>query len=258
MTTQVNTKWNASLYNNKHNFVFKFGEDLVKLLNPQKGERILDLGCGTGYLTNTIAASGAEVVGIDSSLEMIQKATASYPEIEFRVMNATGFYFDESFNAIFSNAVLHWVVEKEQAIDCMYRNLKQNGRLVLEMGGYKNVEKITHALKCSLLKRGLIANANTNLWYFPSIGEYTSLLEKRGFRVIYAAHYNRETELQDNENGIKDWIKMFGTSYLKGINELEINEILDEVQQTLLPTHFRDNKWFADYKRLRIEAVKQK
>jgi trans-aconitate methyltransferase len=256
MNSTVDTKWNASLYDDKHNFVFKYGEDLVDTLNPKVRERVLDLGCGTGYLTNIIAGSGAKVIGIDNSLDMIAKAKKEYPAVEFRVMSATEFHFDESFDAIFSNAVLHWVTEKEKAIDCMYSNLKRSGRLVLEMGGKGNVEGIVNALKSSLQKRGFNEDAEKQIWYFPSLSEYTSLLEKRGFRVTYAAHFNRETELKDNNNGIKDWIKMFGSAFLQGINEIVVNEILDEVQEVLKPTHFRNGKWYADYKRLRVVAVK--
>src|SRR5215210_3184455 len=100
--------WNANLYDTKHAFVFKYGEDLVKLLNPKEGERILDLGCGTGYLTNLIAASGANVVGIDHSDAMVDKARSSYPEIYFHVTDAEDFHFENKFDGIFSNAVLHW------------------------------------------------------------------------------------------------------------------------------------------------------
>lgn len=255
-TATVHTNWNAHLYNDKHSFVFKYGEDLVDILNPQAGERILDLGCGTGYLTNVIAASGASVVGIDSSLEMISKAKAQYPALEFKVQSATEFYFDEHFNAIFSNAVLHWVLQKEMAIDCMYRNLKKSGRLVLEFGGKQNVAKIVTALQNSLIKHGFAENAAIPLWYFPCLSEYTSLLEKRGFRVIYAAHFNRDTKLTDTKNGIKDWIKMFGSTFLKGIDAAVVENILTEVQQALEPTQFRNGEWFADYKRLRIIAIK--
>lgn len=255
-TATVNTEWNANLYDDKHAFVFKYGEELVDVLNPQAGERILDLGCGTGYLTSIIAASGAAVVGIDSSLEMITKAKVHYPELEFKVQSATEFHFDEHFNAIFSNAVLHWVLQKEMAIDCMYRNLKKSGRVVLEFGGKHNVEKIITALQNSLINHGFAANATIPLWYFPSLSEYTALLEKRGFRVTYAAHFNRETTLTDTSNGIKDWIKMFGSTFLKGIDEAAIEEILIEVQDTLKPTHFRNGEWFADYKRLRVIAIK--
>ena len=252
----IDTNWNTDLYDEKHAFVFKYGEDLVDVLKPQPGERILDLGCGTGYLTNIIALSGAEVVGIDSSLEMISKAKLQYPELKFKVQSATEFHFDEPFNAIFSNAVLHWVLEKEKAIECLYRNLKRSGRLVLEMGGKHNVEKIINALQSNLIKHGFTEQAAKELWYFPSISEYTGLLEKRGFRVTYAAHFNRETKLSDTENGIKDWVKMFGAAFLKEIEEGKIEEILNEVQTALQPTHFRNGSWYADYKRLRIIAIK--
>lgn len=258
MTEQVDTKWNASLYDDKHSFVFKYGEDLISLLNPKAGERILDLGCGTGHLTNEIASVGTVVVGIDQSIDMVAQATASFPNVDFRVMSGTDFSFDKSFDAIFSNATLHWIVDKEAVIDCMYRNLRKNGRLVLEMGGYRNIESILSTLKTCLIKYGFQGNANTNLWYFPSLGEYATLLEKRGFKVSYASYFNRETELKDPKNGVKDWIKMFACAYLKEINELEVDAILNEVQQILKPVLFKDGKWFADYKRLRIEAVKQK
>ena len=251
-----NIDWNAALYNEKHSFVFKYGEDLVEVLAPKKDERILDLGCGTGYLTNVIANSGATVYGIDNSLEMITKAMAAYPQIAFKVQPGEEFHFDQHFDAIFSNAALHWMLEKEKVIDCMYRNLNRTGRIVLEMGGKHNVEKIITALKNSLIKHGFGQNAAITLWYFPSVNEYKELLEKRGFRVTYAAHFNRDTKLTDTENGIKDWIKMFGSSYLKGINEPVLDKILTEVQNTLRPLLFRDNNWYADYKRLRIIAIK--
>jgi trans-aconitate methyltransferase len=252
----IDTKWNADLYDDKHGFVSKYGEDLVEVLSPQKGERILDLGCGTGYLADLITRSGSTVIGIDSSLDMITKAKAEYPRLEFKVQSATDFHFDDPFDAIFSNATLHWVLDKEAAIDCMYTNLKRSGRLVIEMGGKHNVESIITALQKSLTKRGLDKNAATQLWYFPSLSEYTTLLEKRGFRVNYAAHYNRGTELKDTEHGIKDWIKMFGGAYLKGISESVVSEILEEVQTALKPLLFKDGKWIADYKRLRIVATK--
>lgn len=257
MTTAItNTNWDAELYNNKHDFVFKYGEDLVRLLNPQPGERILDLGCGTGFLTDLIASSGAMVQGIDSSAEMIIKAKSHYPELNFRVMPGESFHFDERFDAIFSNATLHWILEKEKVIDCMYTNLRHSGRAVLEMGGKHNVEKIIAALKSSLIKHGYEARSKNDCWYFPSLSEYTTLLEKRGFKVSYAAYFNRETLLKDASAGITEWIKMFGKSYLAGIDETSVAIILNEVQDTLRPTHFRDGSWYADYKRLRIIAIR--
>ncbi len=252
------TDWNANLYDDKHSFVFKYGEDLLDLLKPKTNERILDLGCGTGYLTSLIDSKGANVTGIDNSIEMITKAKTEYPQLNFQVQSATSFQFDEQFDAIFSNAVLHWISEKEKVVELINRHLKKNGRFVFEMGGRHNVEKIIHALQKSLLKHGYWENAEISLWYFPSLGEYASLLESKGFRVIYAILYDRETKLNDNQEGIKDWIKMFCSSYLNGIREETVTEILDEVQKVLKPTNFRDGSWYADYKRLRMVALKQR
>ncbi|WP_207514943.1 class I SAM-dependent methyltransferase [Longitalea luteola] len=257
MAFTENNTWNTSLYDKKHDFVFKYGEYLVQLLTPQEGERILDVGCGTGYLTNLIAASGAMVTGMDNSIDMIAKARNEYPHLPFRLASVTDFQFEELFDALFSNAVLHWVTEKEQAIQCMYNNLKPGGRLVLEMGGKGNVELIINALKKALINHGYRQNAAREIWYFPSVSEYTGLLEKQGFRVTYAAHYNRETELKDTQQGIKDWVDMFGSAFLEGVEAAAKDNILEEVQETLRQTQFRNRKWYADYKRLRVVAIKE-
>lgn len=252
-----NYNWNAKLYDEKHAFVSKYGEDLVDILAPQPGENILDLGCGTGYLTHLISESGANVIGIDNSKEMIEKAQHQYPKIDFRILSAEDFNFKESMDGIFSNATLHWVLNKQQAIECIYDSLKSGGRLVMEMGGKDNVNSIIISLKNTLLKHGFVKESGINLWYFPSLSAYTSLLESKGFRVTYATHYDRETKLQDSENGIKDWIRMFGAAYLQTINENEVERILFEVQEDLKNTNFRKGSWYADYKRLRIVANKK-
>jgi trans-aconitate methyltransferase len=249
-------KWDSSLYNSKHDFVFKYGEDLLNLLQPQQAEQILDLGCGTGYLTKLIAEAGAVVTGIDNSADMIDTARNNYPGIDFRVAGAAEFVEENRFDAIFSNAALHWIKEKEPVIDCMFRSLKTNGRLVLEMGGKQNVAGIINALKTTLQKHGFHKQAATAQWYFPSLSEYTGLLENRGFRVSYAAHFNRETALKNTEHGISDWIKMFGTAWLQDIPAPQLGSILNEVENILRPSYFREGKWYADYKRLRVIAVK--
>jgi trans-aconitate 2-methyltransferase len=227
------------------------------LLTPQEGERILDIGCGTGHLTNLIAASGAMVTGMDSSIDMIAKARNEYPHLPFRLASVTDFDFNEPFDALFSNAVLHWVTEKEQAIQCMYNNLKPGGRLVLEMGGKGNVQLIMRALSNALIAYGYPQNADREIWYYPSLSEYTSLLEKQGFRVTYATHYNRETELKDTQNGIKDWVHMFCGALLEGVDEETKEKILENAQESLRSTQFRQQKWYADYKRLRVVAIKE-
>jgi trans-aconitate 2-methyltransferase len=254
--TKSDMQWNSSLYDKKHDFVFKYGEDVVDLLEPKAGERILDLGCGTGYLTNMIAEAGAEVTGIDNSAEMISTAIGEYPDLDFRVLSATNFDFENSYDAIFSNAVLHWVLDKEAAINCIVKSLKSGGRFIAEFGGKHNVKNIVGALKEVLRKYNYLDNANLENWYFPSLAEYATLLEKHGLTVNYATYFSRETELQDNESGIKDWIMMFGKSYLEGIDKIDVKKILNEVKGILRTSNFRNNKWYADYKRLRIVATK--
>ncbi len=249
--------WNANLYDDKHSFVSRYGEDLVELLNPQPGEKILDVGCGTGYLANLISERGAAVTGIDSSKEMIAKAKSEFPGVDFRVLSATDFHFNHLFDAVFSNAALHWVLEKQKAINCICENLKPGGRLVMEMGGKGNVENIINAVKQTLTQYGYTNAAEKNTWYFPSLSEYTLLLEATGFRVAYAAHYDRETKLQDDANGIKDWLKMFGSSFFKEIDVNIVNDILNKVQDILKPVLFKNGNWYADYKRLRVIAIKQ-
>ncbi len=166
-------KWNSSLYEQKHSFVFKYGEEVLALLNPQRGERILDVGCGTGHLTKLIAEAGAEVVGIDSSPEMVEAARVACPDINFVVADAADFSFTEPFDAVFSNAALHWVTEAKQAMVCMAQSLKQGGRFVVELGGKGNLTAITGLLEkpsgrcCKSRLRTLVttlASPNIRAW----------------------------------------------------------------------------------------------
>lgn len=254
----IPVKWDSSLYDMQHDFVFKYGEDLVALLQPQQGERILDAGCGTGYLAHRMAESGAEVTGIDSSADMISKAKAAYPGLHFQQASITSYQVLHQYDAIFCNAVLHWIKEKEKAAANLYRNLKPGGRLVLEMGGKDNVAGIIHALTSTLALYGYKKQAAIVQWYFPSLSEYTSLLEKTGFTVSYAAYFDRPTPLKDTEHGIAEWLAMFAAAYFEGIQEKDRAVILKNVEGHLAPAHFRDGVWYADYKRLRIVAIKEK
>jgi trans-aconitate methyltransferase len=249
--------WNPSLYNLKHAFVYGYGEALIELLNPKAGERILDLGCGAGQLTADIAKRGAKVVGLDASAEMIADAQSKYPELEFVVADAADFQFEQPFDAIFSNATLHWVLKYRQAIGSMFDALKPGGRLVLEMGGAGNIQSIEDQLRYSLEAHGFMWEASMPRWFFPTIGQYTSALEGGGFSVKMAQHYDRPTELADASTGIIDWLRMFGSSFFEGISEAEQTTIMEEVQEKLRPQLFRDGKWYADYKRLRVVAVKE-
>ena len=251
---QVTHTWDADFYNDKHSFVYGYGTALLELLNPQPRQRILDLGCGSGELTNRIQKYSKEVVGMDSSSSMINKARTLFPLCDFEIGDACYFTFDKPFDAIFSNAALHWVTDYRSAIKSMYHNLKDGGKIVVEFGGKDNVQNIVQQLRKTLLGRGYLEQAKLELWYFPSIGEYTSELEKEGFTVSLAQWYDRPTELDDANEGIKDWLLMFCKPFLKNVSELEVDTILTEVQENLRDKLFRNGKWFADYKRIRIVA----
>lgn len=252
----MSTTWKPELYNEKHSFVYGYGEHLLKLLDPKPHERILDLGCGSGQLTAKINELAKEVIGMDNSPEMIADARSKFPDIEFQVADASNFRFDQKFDSIFSNATLHWVTNHKAAIRCMFENLKPNGKIVLEFGGKGNIQTIVNQLRISLRSRGYVAQSHLNLWYFPTIGEYTTALESAGFRVLSAEHYDRPTELADATSGIKDWLSMFAESFFKRVDPEHIEEIKNEVQDEVRSTCFINNKWYADYKRIRIVAVK--
>ncbi len=248
--------WNPQLYNEKHGFVYSFGQDLVEWLQPHPGERILDLGCGAGQLTHIIHQQGAHAVGMDKSASMIQDARAKFPDLEFHVMDAADFQFDIPFHAIFSNAALHWVLDAEGAVRAMYHNLTPGGRLVLEMGGKGNVATIIKQLRKVLHANGYENLAEKQVWFFPTIGEYTSLLERVGFHVRRAYHFDRPTELADEETGIIDWLKMFGGAFFEGISEDKRAQIQAEVQEHIKDQCLLNGKWYADYQRLRILAFR--
>ncbi|WP_414561792.1 MULTISPECIES: methyltransferase domain-containing protein [unclassified Anabaena] len=250
-----NNDWNSDLYQDKHAFVWQYGEDLLKLLNPKPGEYILDLGCGTGQLTEKIALAGAEVMGIDSAPAMIEKAKQNYPHLLFNVADARSFQVDQTLDAVFSNATLHWVKEPETAIACVYQALKLGGRFVAEFGGKGNIQAIAQALYTALEAVGMSAQT-LNPWYFPSIGEYATLLEQQGFEVAYGVLFARPTALAEKEAGMANWLQMFASAFLTGLSPDQQTQVIRQIEQSLKPTLYSEGAWTADYKRLRILAFK--
>lgn len=250
-------KWDTTLYHNNHAFVYEYGEDLIDLLNPQKGERILDLGCGLGQLTAKIGKSCKEVVGIDLSSDMIQAAKKKYKHIKFEQADAANFQFAKKFDVIFSNATLHWVADYKSAITSMHNNLEKGGKIVVEFGAKGNVKKIIDALRDALIKRGYHEQGALNQWYFPSIAAYAKVLEEHGFKVIFAQHFERPTELAGQDTGIQDWLAMFAVNFFKGVATEDVTAIQQEVQEQLRASSLKNNKWYADYQRIRVIAIKQ-
>ena len=248
----VNNMWDVNLYDQKHAFVYEYGKGLIPLLQPQHGEQILDLGCGTGHLTHTIAESGAHAIGIDSSANMIAKAQSTYPELEFYVKDARDFSFASPFDAIFSNATLHWIPEADQVVHCVVASLKPGGRFVAEFGGKGNVATIRTALQQSIQE---LLHENVDFgWYFPTIGEYASLLEKHGLEVRSALLFNRPTPLEDSETGLRNWIQLFGERVLRGMPNDVKQQVLAHTEDLTRDRLYHNGQWTADYTRLRIVA----
>ena len=250
----VNNNWNTALYESKHGFVWKYGEEVIELLAPQPREYILDLGCGTGQLTDKIAATGAKVIGIDRSEKMITKARRNYPQLNFVVADATNFTIEQPLDAVFSNAVLHWIKQPEAVINSIQQSLKPGGRFVAQFGGKDGVKQIVQALTETLANSGY--DVATNPWYFPSIGEYTSLLEKYGLEATYAHLFDRPTPLESGDAGLANWLKMFAGNFLSGLSTEEEKRIIKQVVTKLKPILYSDGIWTADYRPIRIMAVK--
>jgi trans-aconitate methyltransferase len=240
--------WDPQEYQERHAYVFQYGEALLDLLAPQAGERILDLGCGAGQLTDAIARTGAMALGIDSSPEMVVQARANFPALDFRIGDATNFSVDQPLDAVFSNAALHWVKDAGAVAACVSRALKPGGRFVAELGGRGNVQSIVNAIREVLGPVELP-------WFFPSVGEYASVLETHGLEVRRAELFDRPTRVE-GEDGMEHWLAVFGASIVAGLPDVRQKEIWRALTQKLRPQCYRDGGWTLDYRRLRVVAVK--
>ncbi|USB34212.1 class I SAM-dependent methyltransferase [Paenibacillus sp. YPG26] len=248
--------WNPESYDNKLAFVSEYGKNLIDLLKPEQNERILDLGCGTGDLSFQIAKSGAKVTGIDYSASMIEAAQKKYPELDFRISNGESFTAEERYDAVFSNAALHWMKDAQGVVRSIYQVLKPGGRFVAEFGGKGNVESIVQAIYEVMEEDYGLDASPMNPWYFPSIGEYASLLEQHGFKVEYARHYDRPTKLSDNKQGLSGWLANFGGDFMNRFSDEEKAVLYATITERLLPKLLHEGSIYADYKRLTVVAVK--
>ncbi len=249
-------EWDPDDYDSSHGFVAAYGEDVVQLLDPQPGERVLDLGCGTGTLTAEIADSGADIVGIDATAAMVEQASERYPDLQFSVADAREYEPDKPFDAVFSNAALHWIPDEDHdaVLSMVADALDGDGRFVAELGGRGNVAQIERAVRAELDTRGYEAG---HPWYFPSIGEYAPRLEANGLEVTEAALFDRPTALDGGEAGLREWVEMFGDDLFDGVGGHDHEAILSGVEERLRPTLFdpETETWTADYRRLRFVAA---
>lgn len=242
-------EWNPNNYADCARFVADLGVPVVELLSPQAGERILDLGCGDGELTKTLLEYGCEVVAVDSSPEMIDAARSL--GLNALVMDGAALQFENEFDAVFSNAALHWMGNLDSVAAGVWRALRPGGRFVGEFGGHGNVAAIVTALENALSSRCLPI---PRPWRFPTQADYQQLLEGSGFSVDSMHLFSRPTVLPGD---IRDWLNTFARPFTSALSDADGDELLAEVADSLRPALQNDNgETTADYVRLRFAATK--
>ena len=244
-------RWFADRYSANARFVADLAEPLLKILLPIKGELILDLGCGDGALTKKISDMGALVIGADASWDQVMAARNR--GISALVMDGHQPAFNNIFDAIFTNASLHWMTSPDDVIEGIWNSLKPGGRLVGEMGAAGNIASIIGALKEAISRRRLEHKIYFP-WYFPESAEYRSKLEAQGFQIDHLDVIHRPTPLPGD---LSDWIDTFCEDFLFIVPESDHQDFKQEVVESLRAELYKPNgQWVADYVRLRFSAMK--
>jgi len=244
--------WNPDIYQRHAGFVPMLGAPLLDLLAPSPGERILDLGCGDGALTLKLQEAGCRVFGVDSSEAQIEAARGR--GLEARVMDAHALPFKAEFDAVFSNAALHWMLQPRRVLAGVAAALKPGGRFVGEMGGAGNVDSVVEAYRQELTAIGRDL-ADYNPWFFPDEATWSSLLVESGFEVLALERFERPTPLPGD---VGDWLNLMTQTFLAAVSDEEQPALIGRLRERLRPTAQQaDSSWTLDYVRLRFVARKR-
>jgi SAM-dependent methyltransferase len=247
----VGQDWDAASYERNAAFVAELGEPLVALLAPRAGQRVLDLGCGDGRLTLALQRAGCEVVAVDASASQVEAARRR--GLDARVMDGQALDFEGEFDAVFSNAALHWMKRPDLVVPGVWKALRPGGRFVGELGAAGNVGAIVRALDDALRRRGR-SFADLNPCYYPTGPEYRARLEAAGFAVVTLEVFERPTPLPGD---ITAWLETFAGAFQSALPDPARAALFAELRAALAPALLEpDGKWWVDYVRLRFHAVK--
>jgi trans-aconitate methyltransferase len=243
--------WDPTAYAQDGSFVHELAGGVLEWLAPKPGERILDLGCGDGQLTQRLMATGAIVTAIDASPEMVAAARARGVAVDQGRAEVLP-YPDRSFDAVFSNAVLHWVRGQDEMMAQVHRVLRPGCRFVAEMGGHGNIAAIRVAFAAVLTRLGFAALGERGN-YYPTPQAYRRRLEDHRFTVETIILFPRPTPLGDS--GMKGWLHTFSRGALNELPEKLRERAVDETVALLAPALCdEEGRWTADYVRLRFIA----
>ena len=247
-------QWNSTLYDQKHDFVAKYGEGLLTFLPENPAQAILDLGCGTGTLTAQLAARGSRVIGVDSARPMVERARAQYPELTFEVCDALALPFEGEFDVVFSNAVFHWIADHDTLLENVKKALKPGGQLICEFGGAGNIAVVEQAFNRACEEMGLAVRAPR--FNFPTPEEFSACLAHHGVTPVNVYDYDRPTPLKDGEQGLANWMRQFFAGQLEALPEQTGQALLARAEELARPELWDGGHWTADYRRLRAVARK--
>ena len=247
-------EWNAEKYSETCGRVTEHGVKLIEILKDIECNRVLDLGCGTGILTNEISKFVHEVIGVDLSSNMIEKAKETFPNLKFTVMDACALPWENFFDIVFSNAVFHFIQSQDILLKNIHKVLTKNGMLVCEFGASGNIDNLLYAIAQACQKRRKIYSLR---FFYPTVEEYKDLLEKNMFSIDLIKTYNLDTQLKGGELGLRNWINQIFDVEMKWFNNIEREDVLNEIESDLRLTQWDGLNWHLNNRRIKVIAKKR-